>query len=225
MIEFHLSIIIARIFILIINGAILLRIWLKSSKRYFTDFPFWFALTFFTLGISKLIDFYIGFVSNDMDSTNQLLFILKFRYFFFALTVGELIMVLLIIWFKNKRSVQVSILSLYSILWFFIIIYSRDYESLTKSSSIILLPAIIFIIFTFLFIYRQKRLPKFHALYVAVGTIIYTISQILRPFMVRIGDTKWGLMWVCEIIDLAAWLIIFLGFIIKPNYYNVNKLS
>jgi hypothetical protein len=44
------------------------------------------------------------------------------------------------------------------------------------------------------------------------------ISQILRPILLGIGDSEWGMNWLNEVIDLVSWVIIFFAFVIKPRY-------
>ncbi len=75
-------------------------------------------------------------------------------------------------------------------------------------------PVLILLVATFLFTYIQKRLTnKFNSLHVTIGTVVYVVSQVIRPALGSIGDGDWGLTWIGEVIDLVGWLFIFRGFI------------
>jgi hypothetical protein len=71
---------------------------------------------------------------------------------------------------------------------------------------------------TFLFIYRQHRLPGVHSLVFAIGWIAYMVTQFLRPTLMAIGPAPWGLVTIAELLDMGAWVIIFLGLILKPPF-------
>ena len=68
---------------------------------------------------------------------------------------------------------------------------------------------------TFLRIYKHKRLPQFNSLLIAISYIVYTISQIIRPFIMTLNVEY---TWISEIIETLTWLLMGLSFIIKPRF-------
>lgn len=209
---------ILRIIVMFICSFLLFMKWYKSEKRYLTDFPFIFGLLFATIGFAKIFDTYLA-VNFGHDSPLPIFFvIMKFRYLFMALTFIELLVTQLVIWFRWNKRAQVGLLSIYSGLWAWILIAAPNYDALVANTSYLMVPLTLFVIFTFLFIYHQKRLPTFHALYFAIGVIGTVISQVLRPVLLGIGDSEWGMNWLNEVIDLVSWVIIFFAFVIKPRY-------
>ncbi|MFX0101019.1 MAG: hypothetical protein ACFFCS_15700 [Candidatus Hodarchaeota archaeon] len=170
------------------------------------------------MSFSKIFDFYLA-LEFEKDSSLPIFFaIMKGRYLLIALTFIELLVTILIIWFRWNKRAQIGFLSIYSALWTWVLLSTPNYDALLKFSSYLMVPVTGVLLFTFFFIYHQKRLPTFHALYVALGTLGIVISQIIRPVLTSIGDSEWGMTWLCETIDVVSWVIIFFAFIIRPNY-------
>ena len=108
---------VARLGVMLACGGYLLARWLKGNRRYLTDFPFWFGLTFVTIGIAKIVDLVIGFRYLDGGSDALFLPLLKTRFTFFGLTAVMMMVVMVIIWFRGKRAAQAGILGAYAVLW------------------------------------------------------------------------------------------------------------
>ncbi|HMF32371.1 MAG TPA: hypothetical protein VKK79_13200 [Candidatus Lokiarchaeia archaeon] len=90
----------------------------------------------------------------------------------------------------------------------------------------IVVPAAVLTVVTFLFVYRQRRLPGVYSLLVAIGWLAYIVTQAVRPTLMAIGPAPWGLVTVAELLDMAAWIVIFLGFVLKPpfaRHHNMPK--
>ncbi len=207
---------ILRIIVSFACGGLLLRSWLHSKKRYFSDFPFVFSLMFFTLAMAKIFDTFIAAAFIPGDPSMAFLSWIRLRYTVMAINTIEMLAIVLIIWFRSKRKASILIFSGYSLAWFIVLLVASNYETISKSLSYLVVPVMIALIFTFVFTYRQKRLVnKFNSLVVAIGTIIYAASQFIRPALTNIGSSAWGLTWLSELIDLIGWMFIFWGFF-KP---------
>nr|MDO8110755.1 hypothetical protein [Candidatus Sigynarchaeota archaeon] len=207
---------ILRIIVSFACGGLLLRSWLRSKKRFFSDFPFVFSLMFFTLAVAKIIDAFIAAAFVPGDPSMAFLSWIRLRYSVMAINTIEMLAIILIIWFRSKRKASILIFSGYSLAWILVLLVASSYETISKTLSYLVVPVMIALIFTFVFTYRQKRLVnKFNSLVVAIGTIIYAASQFIRPSLTNMGSSAWGLTWLSELIDLIAWALIFWGFF-KP---------
>ncbi|MEX2680336.1 MAG: hypothetical protein Q6373_001940, partial [Candidatus Sigynarchaeota archaeon] len=123
----------------------------------------------------------------------------------------------LLIWFKSKKRANLGILSSYASVFVATALLAPDYQSLSMSLTYFVFPVILVLTFTFFFTYRLRRLMnKFNSLVVAIGCVITAISHVIRPSLIKIGTGGWGLSWICEIIDLIAWIFIFWGFFRPP---------
>jgi hypothetical protein len=206
-------------------GVLLVKNWLQGKKRFYSDFPFVLSLVFFTLAAAKAFDLGIFMVYTPADTSVAFLGWIRLRYVVMALNTIEMLAILLIIWFRARRGWSTSIFTVYSAAWGLMLLFAPTYEAISRSLLYFAVPVIISLILTFLFTYRQKRLVnKFNSLTVAIGTIIYAISQSIRAPLMSIGPGTWGLVWVSEIIDLAAWTIIFWGFF-KPSVPILNQVK
>lgn len=221
--HFSITVIFARIIVHYIMGIVLLGKWFKTERRYLTDFPLWISFIFLAWGTSKIVDLLIVISVGPSNDPNTLFGLIKLRYSLFALSLSLILVIVLIVWFRNKKKLQISLLAMYSFLWALCLIFINDYDSISKISAYLLAPVILLMIFTFSFVYHQKRLPDINSLYVVISLVVYTISQLLRPIMVGIGESDWGLMWLNEMIEIIAWFGIFMAFFVKPNYATIKK--
>lgn len=154
------------------------------------------------------------------------LMLIRTRYIFMALTTSIVILITVIIWFRSKKKLQISLLFGYILSWLFLLTFVQEYQVLSKIGIYMSLIPIISWTITFIFVHFQKRLRnKLNASWIAIGTVIYLASQLLRNMLLSIGPGEWGLSWVAELIDLIGWTIIFLGFYrihgsTKKNMHN-----
>ncbi|MEX2716902.1 MAG: hypothetical protein Q6353_008580 [Candidatus Sigynarchaeum springense] len=207
----------SRIVILFACGLLLLKSWMGCSKRFLTDFPFVFALIFFAFMLGKVVDLYIQMNFGPQDASPAFLAITRIRYIVMAIYMTGFIGSVLLIWFKSKKRANLGILSSYASVFVATALLAPDYQSLSMSLTYFVFPVILVLTFTFFFTYRLRRLMnKFNSLVVAIGCVITAISHVIRPSLIKIGTGGWGLSWICEIIDLIAWIFIFWGFFRPP---------
>ncbi len=221
--------IIAREIVLIGLGSFLLFKWFKAEKRFITDLPFLMALTTFILVVAKAYDLYLYNFFGDYDFSlyftedPNIIWYGKIRWLIMMVNTVPLVGLLLSIWMADyKKKYFYLILITFISFWTIYIVLVPSFEYLKNVNAFLLLPVLILSIITFLFLYRNKRLPHVHSLIIAIAWIAYLISSILRPFFLTIGEPPWGIAWISEILDLIIWSIATLGFVIKPKYYH-NK--
>ncbi len=202
-----------RVVVFLLCGLVLLKSWLVSKKRYFSDLPFVLALMFLTLFVGKCIDLYILVNFTSSSTSAEYLAVLSIRYVIMAINTVEILSAVLIIWNRSRVLVNLGIIAGYSAVWIVWLLSAKDFSSLSRSLYLVA-PVLILLVATFLFTYFQKRLTnKFNSLHVTIGTIVYVVSQVIRPSLANVGGGDWGLTWIGEIIDLVGWLFIFRGFI------------
>lgn len=209
-------VLVTRIVVSAVSGALLFSKWLKPGKRYLSDFPFILAVMFLTLAFAKVFDFYIGLNFTRDSPSEDFSQLIIIRYILLAANITIMLVLVLIIWFRARRGLQILIFSGYAVSWAILFLTIPDYETLSKTGSMLMIPVIIVVLLTFIFIHHQKRLGnKFNALVIIYGISIYMASQFLRPTLVMAGSDEWGYLWITELMDLCAWLLIFYAFF-KP---------
>jgi len=207
----------SRIVILFACGLLLLKSWMGYNKRFLSDFPFVFALIFFAFMLGKVVDMYIMMNFGPQDTSPVFLDVTRIRYVVMADYMTGLIGSVLLIWFKPKKRANLAILSSYAAVLVATALLAPDYQSLSMSLTYFVFPVILVLTFTFFFTYRLKWLMnKFNSLVVAIGCIITAVSHAIRPSLIKMGTGGWGLSWICEVIDLVAWVFIFWGFFRPP---------
>jgi hypothetical protein len=207
------TIVLLRVVVHFSCGVLLLRSWMSSKKHYISDFPFVLALMFLTLFVAKGVDLYIMASFTPASTLVAYFIMLRLRYVIMALNTIEMLVIVLFIWNRSRNKVNIGIIAGYTAAWAIWLFFVNDFFSLSKSVYLVV-PVMILMVATFIFTYVQKRLTsKFNSLHVAIGVIVYVVSQLLRPALVTIGGGDWGMSWLCEVIDLAGWMLIFWGFI------------
>ncbi|MHA1674126.1 MAG: hypothetical protein ACTSYI_10920, partial [Promethearchaeota archaeon] len=62
-----------------------------------------------------------------------------------------------------------------------------------------------------------------NSLLIAIGQMLYLISQIIRPLWYQIGpDPVWGLTWVAEMVESIPFIINAIGYLI-PAFYTLRE--
>lgn len=218
--------IIVREIVLILLGSYLMLRWLKAEKRFFTDFPFLMAVTTFILFVAKLYDLYLFNYFGDLDlnayfiDDPNILWLAKARWLLMLANVVPMISLLLSIWLADyDKKYLYAIISVYVGFWTIYFIVVPSFDLIRNVHYILLMPLIFLSILTYFFLYKNKRVPEIHSLILAIAWILYLISSIIRPtILISIGDPPWGMSWVGEILDIINWIIMTLGFVIKPKY-------
>jgi len=148
------------------------RKWRRQSKRYFTDFPFLMALTFGFYGLGKLLDTFLYYYFRNEVSLGSLatvevpnaFLLTKVRFVLSPiLVVIPFTILMLEIWFVDRKRLQVAIGSIWTVLSFASVIIFQEYNQLLISNALISLGPILLSIVTFIIILKNRRLPEINA--------------------------------------------------------------
>ena len=208
------------------------RKWHHQMKRYFSDFPFLMALTFGFYGLGKLLDTFLYYYFRNEVSLGSLatvqvpnaFLLTKIRFILSPiLVIIPFTILMLEIWFVDRKRLQIAIGSIWTIFSFVSVIIFQEYNQLLLSNALITLGPILLSIVTFLIIHRNKRLPEINSLILAVGWILFVITQLIRPIWREIpSDSIWGMTWIGELLEMATMIIVGIGFL-KPAFYASKK--
>jgi len=201
-------------------------------KRYFSDFPFLMALTFGFYGLGKLLDTFLYYYFRNEVSLGSLatvqvpnaFLLTKIRFILSPiLVIIPFTILMLEIWFVDRKRLQIAIGSIWTIFSFVSVIIFQEYNQLLLSNALITLGPILLSIVTFLIIHKNKRLPEINSLILAVGWILFVITQLIRPIWREIpSDSIWGMTWIGELLEMATMIIVGIGFL-KPAFYASKK--
>ena len=208
------------------------RKWRRQSKRYFTDFPFLMALTFGFYGLGKLLDTFLYYYFRNEVSLGSLatvevpnaFLLTKVRFVLSPiLVVIPFTILMLEIWFVDRKRLQVAIGSIWTVLSFTSVIIFQEYNQLLVSNALISLGPILLSIVTFIIIHKNRRLPEINSLILAIGWFGFVITQLIRPIWREMpSDSIWGMTWIGELLEMAAMVIVGIGFLI-PAFYASKK--
>ena len=99
-----------------------------------------------------------------------------------------------------------------------VIILNRDIRFSSIIVSLVVFPVLIIVLWVFYFAYRNQRLSQINAKILILGFGLYLVSQFLRPLLhMQLGENVTFII-LAEIIDLTAFIIMFIGLIKKANY-------
>lgn len=215
-------------------GFLMYRKWRRQSKRYFTDFPFLMALTFGFYGLGKLLDSFLYYYFRNEVSLGSLatvqvpnaFLLTKVRFVLSPiLVVIPFTILMLEIWFVDRKRLQVAIGSIWTVLSFASVIIFQEYNQLLISNALISLGPILLSIVTFLIIHKNRRLPEINSLILAIGWFAFVITQLIRPIWREMpSDSIWGMTWIGELLEMAAMVIVGIGFLM-PAFYASKKLQ
>lgn len=226
-VEFNLYLaIVSRVVILSIFSVYLLRRWAQSEKRFYTDFPFLISLTMGILAVAKLYDLWIYDYYDTLNlevltGTDPYYLLLgKIRFLLIIANTLPLFMIMVNIWFNDKARIKYALIVAFTGFWTLYILLVPNYTYLKNVLVLMILPMALLSVVTYIFLYRNKRLPEIHSLIIGIAWIGYIMSSVIRPVLVEIGAPPWGYTWLAELIDVVIWSVMSLGYIIKPAYYH-----
>jgi len=219
-------VVLSRIILLSINSIYLFHKWYRAPRHYFSDFPFLMGVSFLALTISKFFDIALWnlFINEPLESQYELgrpeMPLGYARWLFMIAVMAPLLYANLCVWLSEQKRLRGLIIFTYSLTFTIIILQAKCFADLNALIIWILLPVAVITIVTFLFTYLQKRLPGVHGLLISLGWLGYVITTGIRPLFIRIGFVS-----IAEILDMLMWVVIFLGFVLKPPYARLCKIS
>ncbi|MHA1378418.1 MAG: hypothetical protein ACTSRG_08555 [Candidatus Helarchaeota archaeon] len=216
---------IAREIIYPIGAYILIRQWLKSKVRYYTDLPFLFALVMIIMSVYTPIEiiFVAFYPAVSINSPlGQIAYLIDLNLI--AVVVGITFTILLVIWFpKNKKSITGAVLC-WIIFTEFSIILAAFVNILLMDLFLVIisLPTYIIFVITFFFCYHYKRLSNVHPFLIGMGMTIILASQIIYPIVGQMGIRLAGIYtdstWPAMIVWLIGYLVMIIGFTKEAPY-------
>ncbi len=227
-----LYIIIFRIVVLSVLTIYMFRVWFRQEKQYLTDIPFLFALFFIILIYGKSLDILVNFTYFNLPK-DQFFTLLKLRHFIVVLNMLPLVffsleMILYALSLKEKYQklsdenyrdkIRKVIIIIICVSESAVIILNNNITISSVYIAIFVFPVLIIIIWVFYFAHRNKRLSQINAKILIYGFGLYLISQFLRPILhIQLGEIPYFII-IAEIVDLIAFIIIFIGLRKKANY-------
>jgi hypothetical protein len=218
-----------RVVVLFACGGYLFYRWTNAPRRYFSDIPFLMGVSFTALAASKIFDIYLysTFLDSDVEAMNPsdpAAVLAYARWLVMLAVISPLLYASLNIWLAGRSRLRAVIVGANAIGFVLLILGQQSYAGLNALTPFMVFPPAVLTVVTFLFTYWKKRLPNVYGLLVGVGWIGYIISSIIRPTLILIGPPPWGLVVVSELIDMVLWLVIFLGFVLRPKYAQKAKV-
>jgi hypothetical protein len=207
----------------------LLNKWHHQEKKYFTDSPFLFFLAVIFYAGTKVYDIILYSIFQDTpnigeSSSSMGLLLSKIRFIFSPVfSLLPYLILMLIIWFEGKKKLQWIIGGTWFITCLLAFTFASNYNQLIQFNAYAAFPPILLAIITFFIINHQRRLPQINSLILGIGWLAFAITQIIHPIWIKLGTGTWGLSWVGELLEMGAFLIIFIGFI-KPASYSKNLI-
>ncbi len=224
-----LIVMLIRIAFLFAGGVYLFYKWVKAPRRYFSDFPFLMGISFTALGASKVFDIALYSMFLDVNYANlavwdERLVFGYVRWLMMLVVSAPLLYANLKVWAADHPRLRLFLVGGHTVGFAILILQAQSFAFLNALTSWLILPLALITILTFLFIYKQKRLPNVHGLLVGIGWLGYVFSSYIRPILMRVGNPPWGLVIIAEILDLAMWVVIFLGFVLKPKFSRPKEI-
>jgi hypothetical protein len=216
--------IVLRIAVLFACGGYLFYKWAKAPRRYFFDLPFLIGVSFTALAASKVLDIILYEMLYGVAQENQYIVghpsmpFAHARWLFMLVVTAPLLYANLHVWVAERGRARLAVVGAHTALFALLILQTNTYAGLSALTPYILLPVAIITVVTFLFAYASKRLPNVHGLLVGLGWAAYLVTSSVRPMLLASGTGTFGLVSVAEILDMLAWLVIFIGFALKPGY-------
>ncbi len=224
-----LIVMLIRIAFLFAGGGYLFYKWAKAPRRYFSDFPFLMGISFSALGASKVFDIVLYSMFLDVNYANlavwdERLVFGYVRWLMMLVVSAPLLYANLKVWAADHPRLRLFLVGAHTVGFAILILLSQSFAALNALTSWLILPLALITILTFLFIYKQKRLPNVHGLLVGMGWLGYVFSSYIRPTLMRVGNPPWGLVIIAELLDLVMWVIIFFGFVLKPKFARQKSM-
>ncbi len=202
--------------------------WNAQSKKYFTDFPLLMGVTFLFFTIGKILDVFLYIYLREESSSAQMFSSTvkyaelcgRIRFLNTFLTAFPYFILMLIIWFENKKSVQYSILCIWASISIGGIMLSRNYQSLLIMNFIITVIPVILSIITYFIMHNNRKMPAINNLVLAFGWMVFILFQMIRPIFQTIGNSIWGSLWIIELLDILPLGLIWYGFKTPSNYHK-----
>ncbi|MHA1584419.1 MAG: hypothetical protein ACTSVU_08965 [Promethearchaeota archaeon] len=217
---------ILKIIVVIAMGSVLILRWKRQTKHYLTDFPFLMALTFFGYGLLKIYDVFLylygrNMTFNELNSgyTSELAALAYIRMIFGTLSIIPYVILMLEIWFTEKKKIRNIVGVSWIVLNIIGIIFVKTYSQLLLINGFSVLAPILLSVISFIVINHNKKLAEINCLRLAWGWGIFIVLQLIRPiWRLFPSSSGWGLTWIGELLEMLALIIVGIGFLTHASY-------
>jgi hypothetical protein len=214
--------------VLVWMSILLFRKWWQQERRFFSDFPILMGMGFLLFASVKIVDLYLYISLSDIfsqynESNANYLPWAQFRYFLGILSVLPVTLLMLAIWFGNRKKIQWLLGGIWASISLISIFFATNLDEFLQITAIYAFPPILLIAITFFIIHRQKRLPQINSLVLGLGWSGYIFLQIIRPLWYQLGAGTFGLAWLGELIEMSAMVVIGMGFFIPAFYIKKTE--
>ena len=220
----------SKVIILALMSFYIFRRWLKQDAIFTSDAYFLFGSFFWILVSGKILDIFwnLGFVGEVLDM-NYLLFLLKIRFAIVILTIVPILFVSLeaILTFvnlykkkeMNKKQfskIRKRIIIVYVIIIAILIIIAPSVPFMNIMLPFVSFPMFLFIAIMFLYMYKNKYLSQANGLIIGISFLLLIFASIIRSILSLSFEALPVIL--AEFIDIAVYILMFIGFITKPGY-------
>jgi len=198
----------------------------RQEDQSYTDISYLFGLFFLGLAFGKSLDLLFKLIYFTADEMS-LIYILKVRYILIILTSAPLIFIGINFLIKinsnrYKKIIDTSILLIILVIQTTFVLLGHNLITLQIILIFIHLPSLIWIIFTFVYVHKMKKITRINSLIIAIAFLIdlllYMGSVITSPSRQKsIGFSPLYII-LAELIDLSIIVLIFIGFSINTIY-------
>lgn len=203
-----------KITVLIYLSLALIRKWNAQDRKFLTDFPFLMAIGFILFAITKFFDIYLYQQYGSIDellnySSNEAINYARWRFSLGILSVFPVMLLMLIIWFEDKRRFQFILGISWLVISYISLFSSQNLKDFLLVSQIYSIPPILLSSITYFIIHKQKKIPSINSLLLGLGWLCFIIVQAFRPMFY---NDNYDLKWIAELIETGIMILIGIGF-------------
>ncbi len=207
-----------KFFVLISIGSILFSRWFRSTRRFYTDFPFLMSISVVFIAIGELADV---FVNSGLGIYTLDLY--KVRVGLVIIAMLPMLYMTVLIWLSDHMRAGKIFMTIFTILSLSVIA-SLPTTDLTRFVGVLFLFVVIVpFIITFAWAWILKRLPDIHSGFVVLGIIFLLSGQLFKAIGGILGLYSW--LWFAEVLDLIGFTVVVVGFMVKPGWAKQAQIS
>ena len=207
-----------KFFVLICIGSILFSRWFRSTRRFYTDFPFLMSISVIIIAIGELTDV---FVNSGLGVYTLELY--KLRVGLVITAMLPMLYMTVLIWLSEHMRAGKIFMTIFTIFSLSVLAILPTIDLTRLVGVLFLLVVIIPFIITFTWAWFLKRLPDIHSGLVVLGIIFLLSGQLFKAIGGIMGLYSW--LWFAEVLDLIGFTVVVVGFMVKPGWAKQAQIS
>ncbi|MDO8123771.1 MAG: hypothetical protein Q6364_05265 [Candidatus Hermodarchaeota archaeon] len=207
-----------KFFVLIGIGSILFSQWFRSTRRFYTDFPFLMSISVIIIAIGELTDV---FVNSGLGVYTLQLY--KVRVGLVITAMLPMLYMTVLIWLSDQMRAGKIFMTIFAIFCLSVLASLPTIDLTRLVGVLFLLVVIIPFIITFSWAWFLKRLPDIHSGLVVLGIIFLLSGQLFKAIGGILGLYSW--LWFAEVLDLIGFAVVVVGFMVKPGWAKQAQIS